>query len=123
MEAITRQFILPAAPQVAAKAPIVYPWETTSLYNLCLQLYDLAVRTGYTKSLEEFKENFGAYLEEHPTLTDETYYNGQYEVTPLPLMEQILQTRHTIVTENIIINPIPFAETSNAAGGYTVTIG
>ena len=124
MEAVTRQFVLPMRPQVTPpKMPMVYPWESTNLYTLCMQLYELARNTGYTESFEEFKSNFGAYLESGDSIIDLDTYTGQYTVTPLPRVEQILRTDNKILKHDIVIEPIPYYETSNNAGGYTVYIG
>ena len=123
MEAIKRQFILPATPRVAAQAPIIYPWENTNLFNLCQELYLLAAKTGYTGSFDEFKEHFGQYLETEGSLIEYDMYSGQYQVTALPEVEQILRTRNKLLTHDIVIDPIPYAETSNLAGGVTVIIG
>lgn len=123
MEAITKQFILPTQPSVAAKAPTVYPWERTNLFILCQQLYQLAAKTGYSGTFEEFKEHFGAYLNTDGSLIDYDVYTGEYEVTALPNVEQILRTKNKLVTHDIVIEPIPYYETSNDAGGYTVVIG
>ena len=123
MEAITRQFILPAMPQAEPKLPVVYPWEQTNLFNLCQQLFELAAQTGFTGTFDDFKEHFGAYLENDEIVIDYDIYSGQYSVTPLPNVEQILRTKDKILANDIIINPIPYAEVSNLAGGKTVTIG
>lgn len=123
MDAITRRFILPVQPQPPAKQPIIYPWETTNLYTLCMQLYELARNTGYTNSFDEFKTHFGAYLESDSSIIDYDVYTGQYIVTPLPNLEQILRTEKKLLAHDIVIEPIPYYETSNEAGGYTVTIG
>lgn len=123
MEAITKQFILPTQPSVAAKALTVYPWERTNLFILCQQLYQLAAKTGYLGTFEEFKEHFGAYLNTDGSLIDYDVYTGEYEVAALPNVEQILRTKNKLVTHDIVIEPIPYYETSNDAGGYTVVIG
>ena len=123
MEAITQQFILPVIPKVEPRLPIVYPWEQTNLFNLCQQLFELAAQTGFTGSFDDFKARFGAYLENDEIVIDYDIYSGQYLVTPLPNIEQILRTQNKVVTEDIVINPIPYAEVSNLAGGKTVTIG
>ena len=124
MEAITKQFVLPARPQVtSAKMPVIYPWETTNLYNLCVQLYELARKTGCSDTFDEFKVRFGAYLESGKSLIDVDTYTGQYSVTPLPNVEQILRTSNKLLREDVTIQPIPYYETSNEAGGYTVIIG
>lgn len=124
MKTITNQFVLPVPPQPPkSQMPIIYPWETTNLYNLCMQLYELARKTGYTSSFEEFKACFGAYLEASKELIDVDEYTGQYNITPLPDVEQILRTNKTVLRDDVVIQPIPYYETSNEAGGYTVIIG
>ena len=123
MDAITRQFILPTEPVVAAKQPIIYPWETTNLYNLCMQLYELARNTGYAGDFEDFKAHFGAYLESGDTIIRTDEYTGEYTVTPLPNVDVILRTDNKVMRHDIVIEPIPFHKVSNDADGYTVTIG
>ena len=125
MEAITRRFIAPPTPITTAETKSIYPWEHTELAVMCARLYSLAVNTGFNGTLDDFKQHFGIYLESHNIFTSEDFerYNGQYEVTPLPLVEQILQTKDTVLEDNIVIQPIPFHQVDNAAGGRTVTIG
>ena len=123
MDAITKQFILPVQPQVAAQKPSVYPWESTNLFNLCQQLYQLARNTGFSGSFNDFKNYFGEYLESGDSIIDYDAYQGQYTVTPLPNVDQILRTRHKLLQHDIVIEPIPYAETTNNAGGVTVIIG
>lgn len=125
MEAITNRFITPPTP-VAAEQKSVYPWEHTELMILCQRIYNLAAKTGYTGTLEEFKQNFGTYLKENKiiiTPDNIEEYVGQYEVIPLPLVEQILQTTNKVLVEDVVVAPIPYATVSNLAGGYTAIIG
>ena len=123
MDAITKQFILPVMPQQQAAKPSVYPWERTNLFVLCQQLYQLAAKTGYLGTFEEFKTHFGEYLESGDSIIDYDAYTGQYEVTPLPNVEQILRTHNKILKHDVVVQPIPYYETTNDAGGYTVIIG
>lgn len=123
MEAITRQFILPVTPKAEPSLPVIYPWETTSLFVLCQQLYELASKTGYTGTFEEFKTHFGDYLNSDGSLINYNIYTGQYEITALPEVEQILRTEKKILLSDIVIKPIPYYEVSNEAGGITVSIG
>lgn len=124
--AITERFIVPPAPTAIAEKPYIYPWEHTELMVLCKRIYELAVKTGYTDTLEEFKKSFGKYLQNNNIIITpdniETYV-GQYEVIPLPLVEQILNTEYKLLEDNIIIQPIPYHQVDNHAGGRTVTIG
>lgn len=123
MDAITKRFVVPIAPMPTPPIKTIYPWENTNLYNLCVQLYELAKKTGYEDTFEEFKSHFGAYLESNTSIIDVDEYTGQYIVTPLPDLEQILRTNNKVLKHNIVVEPIPYFQTSNDAGGYTVTIG
>lgn len=123
MEAITKRFIVPVTPTTSVKLPVVYPWEQTNLFVLCQQLYELASKTGYTGSFDEFKEHFGEYLNSDGSLINYDIYTGQYEITALPEVEQILRTEKKILLADIVVKPIPYYEVSNDAGGITVSIG
>ena len=50
------------------------------------------------------------------------YYDGPYEVDPRKV-EQILATKDKSMKDDVIINPIYYAETSNLSGGLTAVIG
>lgn len=123
MEAITKQFVVPVMPVQPSQNKMIYPWERTNLFTLCQELYALASKTGYLGTFEEFKAHFGEYLESDESIIDYDAYTGQYEITPLPNLEQILRTHNKILKHDIVIQPIPYYETTNNAGGYTVIIG
>lgn len=123
MEAITNPFVIPVQPQVAPQLPVVYPWEQTNIFNLCQQLYELAAQTGFTGTFDDFRTYFGKYLENDEIVIDFDVYTGQYSVTPLPNVEQILRTANKVLTNDIVVAPISYHETDNAAGGRTVSIG
>ena len=124
MSSITQRFVVPPTP-AAAQVSYVHPWENIDFFVMCERLYTLARQTGFTGTFDDFKKGFGAYLEANNIITKEDFetYMGQYEVTPLPLLEQILQTKDKVLEENIIIQPIPYHQTTNMSGGYTITIG
>lgn len=42
--------------------PVIYPWEDTSMSLLVIQLYNFASESGYTGTIENFREHFGYYL-------------------------------------------------------------
>ena len=48
-------------------------------------------------------------------------YEGTYEVTPTA-GEQELQTRNKTMRDDVTVHAIPYHETTNEAGGYTVSI-
>lgn len=50
-------------------------------------------------------------------------YNGAYTVTPSSVNDLKLLTANKMLTGNIVINKIPYAEVSNTSNGTTVTIG
>jgi len=50
-------------------------------------------------------------------------YDGPYSVIPSVDEMQILNTEDKIMTENLVVLPIPYFETSNPKGGLTVHIG
>lgn len=113
------------APSVVQK-DCIYPWEDMSLSIFCKRLFLVAKNSGYTGTLDEFKQHFGEYLQRiadgeggttYPT------YAGPFDVTPMVDMNQILHTQETIVLQNIQVDPIPYYETSNPVGGQTVYIG
>ena len=123
MEALTRRFVVPVMPEQPAKLPVVYPWETTNIMILCQQLFELAAKTGYTGTFDDFKAYFGEYLESGDSIIDYDEYTGQYQVTPLPEVDQILRTKHKFLKHDVIVEKIPYFEVSNLAGGFTATIG
>ena len=123
MDALTRRFVVPIMPEQPANLKVIYPWEQTNIYNLCQQLFELAAHTGYTGTFDEFKQHFGEYLESSDIIIDYDEYTGQYQVTPLPNVEQILRTKNKVLKQDVIIEQIPYYETTNLAGGYTAIIG
>ena len=123
MDALTRRFVVPIMPEQPSKLKVIYPWETINLLNLCQQLFELAINTGYTGTFEEFKAHFGEYMESGDVIISPDEYVGQYEIIPLANLEQILRTNNKLLRHDVIIKPIPYATTSNLAGGYTAIIG
>ena len=50
------------------------------------------------------------------------YYTGDYEITPA-VYSQIMPTRNKTMYDDVTVQEIPYYETSNEQGGYTVIIG
>ena len=50
-------------------------------------------------------------------------YDGDYTVTPLASCAQVLLTKDKVLTKDVVIEEIPFWETSNESDGKTVYIG
>lgn len=49
-------------------------------------------------------------------------YKGVYNVTP-KFKKQQLETKDTILNQNVTVEEIPLQKAENLGGGYTVTIG
>ena len=49
-------------------------------------------------------------------------YDGDYEVTP-DFIEQTLETRGLLMTDDVSVHPIQVSRTTNPSGGTTVFIG
>ena len=50
-------------------------------------------------------------------------YEGPYAVSSLAHEMQLYNTENKVMTENLIVLPIPYYETTNPKGGLTVYIG
>lgn len=105
----------------------IYPWDQYDITLVMNWLYTQAKRTGFTGTLEDFKQRYGAYIE--ATDPQDIYdlidnYTGTYHVTPLLSIEQVLQTKNKVLDQNIIIDPIPEDLVINKKtykGDYNVT--
>lgn len=53
--------------------------------------------------------------------TDAPDYDGPYEVTPTA-EEQVLGTSRHLMREDVTVHEVPYHETTNESGGYTVSI-
>ena len=51
------------------------------------------------------------------------YYEGPYDVIPMPNTTQILPTANLAMSTDINVHEIPYQEASNLSGGITATIG
>ena len=58
-----------------------------------------------------------------PQGIDYDIYTGEYHVIPAPYDEQTLLTNQKLMTDDVTVAAIPYYETSNLSGGYTVFIG
>lgn len=105
----------------------IYPWDQYDVTLVMNWLYTQAKKTGFTGTLEDFKQRYGAYIE--ATDPQDIYdlidnYTGTYHVTPLLSIEQVLQTKNKVLDQNIIIDPIPEDLVINKKtykGDYSVT--
>ena len=104
---------LPPDPEHAVLRRI-YPWDEYDKNLILAWLYIQATNTGFIGSFEDFKLRYGIYNLEK--------YMGATNIIPKPYLEIILNTKDTIVTDDIIIQPIPYREEANEFG-TTVIIG
>ena len=51
------------------------------------------------------------------------YYDGPYDVIPMPNTTQILPTANLAMSTDINVHEIPYQEVTNLSGGLTATIG
>lgn len=54
--------------------------------------------------------------------TDYPKYDGSYEITP-KVAAQTFDTAYKVMTDDLTVLEIPYHETTNPSGGYTVIIG
>lgn len=104
----------------------IYPWDEYNITLVTHWLYLQAQKTGFVGTFEDFKLRYGSYIattdpQEIEQLIEK--YKGSYHVIPQVNVDQILRTENTILEENVVVEKIPYVQTSNEAGGYTVTIG
>lgn len=70
------------------------------------------------------KNNHGdIFLSVTPRESQKEKYDGPYAVWSLADEAQILETSDKVMSEDLIVLPIPYIETSNPKGGVTVYIG
>lgn len=84
--------------------------------SVTLQLVNPALScllTGSNRSLSVALERSGPAAE---------YYDGVYEVRPT-VEDQSLPTKDKLMSKDVHIEEIPYFETTNESGGYTVIIG
>lgn len=123
MDDRAKRFIIPIQPCAQPKINNIYPWDISSPANLYQDIYEIALKTGYIGTFSEFKNTLGAFLQAQGAIINQELYDGQYEVIPLPETSQILRTTNKLMSGDVVVKPIPYYETSNDAGGYTVFIG
>lgn len=116
--------LIPPDPQHVVLKKI-YPWDKYNIELVTSWLYEQAKQTGFTGTLNDFKLRYGEYIESLDIsrvyeLID--HYADNYHITPLLGSEQILNTKDKILSENIIVDPIPDAIIpASYDGSYSVT--
>ena len=116
---IRGSFIMP----VSVEKTAIYPWEDINLNVFAKKLFLVAQKNGYQGSWENFKQSLLDLQSGKPISDNFQEYLGSYNVVPMAEMAQILPTNGTVLLADITVEPIPYYETSNDKGGYTVYIG
>lgn len=57
-----------------------------------------------------------------PTQSGYDSYTGEYEIVPNAFKPQTLLTANKVLAQNVVIQKVPYYETSNAQNGVTVYI-
>ena len=123
---MTNQYTLPPDPTNAVLKRI-YPWDEYDKTLVMKWLYTQAQQTGFTGTLEDFKQRYGLAIEAADP--QDIYdlienYTGTYHITPLVSIEQRLHTKNKVLNQDIIIDPIPdelLVTTKIYSGSYSVT--
>lgn len=100
---------LPPDPQHAVLKRI-YPWEEYNIELVMQWLYVQASKTGFTGTIDDFKQRYGMYIEAaDPQDVQDLIanYQGTYHITPLLGIRQILDTKNKVLNNDITIEPIP----------------
>lgn len=84
---------------------------------------ELPALEGYLEPVDLYPIISGDVVILPTTEVDVPSYDGSYEVTPLVATESILQTNQKKMEDDVVVLPIPYYETTNESGGYTVIIG
>jgi hypothetical protein len=50
-------------------------------------------------------------------------YDGSYEIVPLAFTDTVMNTEGKRMEDDVTVLAIPYYETTNEGGGYTVIIG
>ena len=108
---------------VSVEKTSIYPWEDINLNVFARKLFLVAQKNGYQGSWENFKQSLLDLQSGKPISDNFQEYLGSYNVVPMAEMAQILPTNGTVLLADITVEPIPYYETSNDKGGYTVYIG
>lgn len=82
---------------------------------------DLSRPVNLTGSLVEVSSLTGTI--NASSINDFDRYKGSYEVVPDLFEEQILETENKTLLHDIVIEKVPFYETSNLSNGTTIYIG
>lgn len=75
----------------------------------------------FAENRADMLANFGEFQTVTKLLGGDPYLGG-YKIKP-QVEAQTLQTKHKVMTDDLTVLEIPYAEVSNISGGMTATIG
>lgn len=78
-------------------------------------------KTGSLSGILTKKETLSGSLSPSSPVSN-NWYEGEYEITPLASQEVIIETKNKLMYDDVTVLTIPYLETSNEAGGVTVSI-
>jgi hypothetical protein len=82
-----------------------------------------SVMESYKVQISEYEWRLNIFAENEDSSEDEPEtYTGSYNITPKAFEAQTLDTSGKIMDEDLVVNEVPFYETSNDAGGVTTYI-
>lgn len=86
-------------------------------------LVDLPMIEGELIPLDDLPALSGDLVIQPTTEVDIPAYDGSYEITPVANADVVLSTSGKRMEDDITVFEIPYYETTNESGGYTVIIG
>lgn len=103
--------------------------DGTIFGNISTSSTFLSSITGTLSPIQNIQGNLSKIISEiegtisaPPTYSNYHFYEGTYEVIPAAELDITLNTANQILLDNITVKEIPYFETTNDSGGYTVTI-
>ena len=87
-----------------------------------VNILDTKVDFGVNTDSNVISGDVGYINERYKEGIDIPWYDGEYELTPRKI-EQQLNTKNTAMKENVKIKPITCSVVANSSGGSTATIG
>jgi hypothetical protein len=82
---------------------------------------DVAVITEPRYRVEAREQDFSVTISSAIVMVTGDPYEGAYTVVPMT-SEQVLRTKAKTMLDDVTVTEIPYQQTTNEAGGYTVSI-
>ena len=90
-------------------------------FNMCFQERGRRIELRFAENRANVQMDFGEFQTVTKLLGGDPYM-GDYKIRPL-VEAQKLQTKHKVMTDDLTVLEIPYAEVTNTSGGMTATIG